>query len=37
MEMTATLQPPRKSDVLPVHEYDTTLPSAGLPSLGKRR
>ena len=33
----ATFQPPRHMDVSDIREWDTIGPSAGLPSLGRRR
>jgi len=37
VSLKAVLQPPREPERGPEREFDTPLPSAGLPSLGKRR
>lgn len=37
IELRGTLRPPRSPEAKAIYEYDTPMPSAGLPSLGKRR
>ena len=37
MDLHCVLRPPPRAKLQPEYEYDTPMPSAGLPSLGKRR